>query len=377
MSKKRVSNKSVKIIEHSETDVFTCKKYPVTIPLSKVSADFQNQYGSRAYDFKLVAKNEFESWFIVIAANKKYENSKEELVVPIDYAIMHSLAQKTGSALVVIPYDTSTMIGVVKDKEVVYVQEIQFSIYAQEKLNGVEIAISSILDEIRQSKIVPSMVYIANPTYPVPNYIISMFNNMDINPDVIPPGTIDIEQYNGDLSLNSKYAFRNRKSITTFLFSMAQNRRKIVSTALAMITMFMWVYFPASEVIRIIDTSYTSTSAEIQQTILQIQQQKQIFKDTLQNIENKKSMVENYNASFKKINNPDLTPIIKVILSNPNVTSISYSGGTFTITFTANSTADIDSYFKTLLQSGYFSVLQPVVRTSKPSTYSIQVVINK
>ena len=374
--KRKSTAKSVKIVDHNETEVIACKKYPLTMPYSKVVADFTAAYANKAFDFKLVAKDDFQNWFFVIVANKKYEISREEMVVPIDYALMHLIAQHGETAVVLIPYSESSVIGVVKDKEVIYAQQFNFSIYSG-RLDSLSFAISSVLDEMKVSKVIPDVSYIVNPPQTVAKSVLDMFQSFELPAEVIPENILNPLSYKGDLSLNPAYAFRNRKSLSNFLFTMQQNQRQIITTVLSFLVVFLWTYVPAHAVINTVNHTYSNSVYKMEQTLSEIQNKKKIFGDILDNLEKKKMAIDNYNVAFQQINqNTDIVPAFQTILSYPSLISLEYSGDGFSITFTATTT-DIDTYFNMLLRSGYFNSIQVVSRINKPATYTVKVGVKK
>jgi len=366
-ARKRRRIKRVRLIEGDK--LLACKKYSASIPYSRVATDFAEQYSNKAYDFKLVAKDDVQNWFFVIAADKKYEIAQEELVVPTDYALLWVVAQEGNNALVIIPHIDSTVIGATKDGEVIYVQTARVNVYA-ENLDGLSVAVDTALSELRESKIVVGVAYIVNPPEEIPLRVINMFKAFDLSAEVV---VLDPALYQGDLTLNVTHAFRKKQTFTNFFAAMQQNRRKVLLTVLSLLSAFLWAYLPAHGVLSLAKNITLNTSAQITSDITQIQNSKQMFNETLQGLSNKLTTLSSYKEAYDKLPSVNWAPVVEVIMSDPHVTSFRISGNQANITYEGATSKQLDQYVNKLLTSGYFSAVPPYTRTLKPSTYSITV----
>lgn len=363
--RKRGKRKRVRLIDGEK--LIACKKYSSSVPYSRVATDFAEQYSNKAYDFKLVAKDDWQNWFFIIVADKKYEIAQEELVVPTDYALLWVAAQEQENALVLVPHQDSLVIGAVKDGEVIYVQETRVSIYS-EMLDGLSVAVDTALTELRESKIVVNTAYIVNPPEEVPLRVINLFKAFDLPSQVI---NVDPALYQGDLTFNVNYAYRKKFSFSTFFATMEQNRRKIILEILSVLTAFMWAYLPAHATLNLVKDITVATSVEIQHDINRIQSSKQAFSATLENISRKLNTLESYKTLYNQLPAVDYISLSKIILSDPHVTTFSISGNQANITFASATSKELDVYVDKLLSSNYFNSVQLYPRIANPQGYTI------
>jgi len=95
-------------------------------------------------------------------------------------------------------------------------------------------------------------------------------------------------------------------------------------TVLSLLSAFLWAYLPAHGVLSLAKNITLNTSAQITSDIIQIQNSKQVFNETLQGLSNKLTTLSSYKEAYDKLPSVNWAPVVEVIMSDPHVTSLEY-----------------------------------------------------
>lgn len=364
----------VRLIDHSSGFIETFE-YPASMPRSRIAVDIQQKLGHYAYDVKLSAESETSVLYVAIASTIVKQVYKENLVVPVDYAILWVAGYTISEpAVVVIPYETDTVIGVIIDHTVVSVYTEQVSLFSESSIATLSKIIKDIIMQFQQEfMVVINDIYIANSPRQIPIStvnILSSENQYNVNAITVDPST-----YNGELTLNSKYSLIRTKPISRRINEIELDKRKMIITALALTGVFLWTYFPVNSVISYANSVYLKAQREARMSIVKIEKNKAQFEKLITEVQNKVQNVNNYKQAYAKFHTFDAEKVFSVIMSSPKIKSIRMEGNVITINALFSSPSELDAYIDKLLLSGYFTQIMPMGRSEKTSLYNISVTV--
>jgi len=366
------AKKNVYIIPSTESEV-TSMQFPDDVVLREVEKKFKEQFEKRfpsaSFDFKKVGSSESLNWYVGIAC--EYQDSvRAEIVVPEIYAKAWSALKDKGEGkycLVVLPAGKMTYFVIGKNEPLI-INEFDFDISA---ISNEQLAKSSDITQQDFRRITFPAAEIEKTLIAgdMPSEKLEAFKY----PEVVK---VNPENYSGSLNLNSRFSMRKKKTWNNLLLQIPIIGREIVSLAIVFLLYFSWL-FPAKSAVLYVMHLFDENNTELQANIEELRESKAKVQDVINESKKQQDLIKQWESVAKNIKKIDLVALSNTILKNSNVMDVRMDESSISITLTANSSGEVDSYMKMLIDSGFFKGFSAPERKKGTSIYMLRGEVNE
>jgi hypothetical protein len=333
--------------------------FPTSVIEAKIKAIVSNTVG---FDFKCVGQSS-QAWYIAIYGDAL---GPQQLVVPETYAklwvAMHDYPNET--VLVVVPEANGTILGIGMGEPFMELQtNLNLSETPESAINA---TVSSIISDFQQQAMSATEITKTIITEPVTPEVLALFPY----PEVV---SVDPHRYHGDLSLNPKYANKNKFTFDSFL-SRLPAIGKTFFKEFATFVLILSFAMPVVVTGAVIKHLYAENNASLQKDIARLQASKKVFATAMGNLQNEQQLILQTESASKSVVFTDYASMLSKVLAT-NVATVSTDGKTMSITLNATSPHEIDGAVQRLLDTGLFASFAPGVRTAGSQVVTLQGVL--
>jgi len=366
MKEKKKVKKEVYVLHTTLSEVVTLQ-YPDDIRYDEVEKKFESEFARRfatpAFDFKKVGSSENLNWYVGIGSEYS-EAQRAEVVIPEVYAKAVVALKEYGEnkyCLVVLPFDRMTYFVIGKTVPIL-VQSFDFrlnTISVDEIANNVE----HIVNDFRRITFPALEVEKTLIIGSIPPEKLRAF----VSPEVV---TVDPNDYDDSLNLNPKYSVRNKFSFNKLILKLPVVGRKAIVLASIFLLYFSWL-FPTRSLILYGKHIFDENNTQLQANIEELQATKQKIQGVIDELRKQQELVKQWQQAAQSVKKVDVVAVLSVIYKNPNVQEVRMENNSISIDVTANSPAEIDSYVKMLIDSGYFKGFNAPQRKKGATIYTL------